>query len=153
MRLTALLGTLVLAGCGSTNPGGPPECTGEGCTCVETSCQCPGSDPCTSTCGDDCRTDCGGSGGCVAACGDRCVASCGSSTECVFDVGSDSTLTCSGSAGCDATCYDGCTVSCTGSGGCTVRCEGGSCDITCTVGEVDDCGDGVQVCARPCPSG
>jgi hypothetical protein len=155
----ALLG--ILAGCGSSdpNPGGPPSCSGGGlfgvgCLCVETSCTCTSTEPCTTTCGDDCAVACNGTGGCTSACGVGCTATCNGTDACHFHVGMGSEIVCNGTGGCDTICEGGaCRATCNSTEGCELSCPSGDgCEIiACTAGPVTDCGGGVLVCGRECP--
>lgn len=156
LGLAALVASIAACSNAAPNPGGAPHCSGGGfaCLCVTGACTCTGTSACTTTCGDDCTVACTGTGGCTAACGVGCTASCTGTHACTFHTGMGSEIACTGTDGCDTTCEGGgCRVTCDATSGCALRCpSGGDCQLICSVGLAHDCGAGVQVCGRDCPT-
>lgn len=148
MHKTALLVTLLVAGC-SSDPAPPIAGAVE---CRGTACVCPSAGDCRVNCVGDCNLQCAGSGLCDFTCGPSCKTACTGSGPCVVAVGDDSEVNCTGSGGCDVACTADCAVNCPGSGLCVARCKPGTtCKIDKCSGAVKTCPNGVLACNGDCP--
>ena len=148
-----IIAIATLVGCSNDGP-----CEGDFCSCFDTEdcafecnevpCtgECVSLATCDGTCRDSCSLFCESSSGCDFLCEDLCTVECTSVSECNIDCGVDCDVACTDLSACRVTMISGVTT-----------CErAGDCDITCATPDGEepaiDCGGGVYVCDRACPS-